>query len=292
MVRMKRRMLLAATGYSLLAGQVRAQGTDATPAGFAGKLFVNEAGGVRIHTYMAAPQGGLVTSHLVETSAGLVLVDGQFAPASALELKRYADGLGRPIAQTWLSHQHPDHWFGLHQLGRPPVQAGPTTAAFLQADAGALVAERRADSSAPEIAGELSEGERTVGGVTFRLRRVLDTEAPEIMVIEVPAARAAIVQDLVYSRVHAVVSRQLDNWVSVLRGLLQDGARTPLILAGHGEPAAPVDLPQMIRYLETVKPLLVPGAAPEPIVAEMTRAFPDYRLPTLLQLGLSRSLRG
>jgi glyoxylase-like metal-dependent hydrolase (beta-lactamase superfamily II) len=289
---MQRRGLLAVIGSSLLVGPLRAQGTDATPAGFAGRVFVNEAAGVRLHTYIAAPQGALVTSHVIETSAGLVLVDGQFAPGSAQELRRYTDSLGQPVAQAWLSHQHPDHWFGFHHLGRPPVQAGPTTVAFLRSNGAALVAERRADSSTPDIAGQLAEGERVVGGVTFRLRRVLDTEAPEIMVIEVPAARAVIVQDLVYNRVHAVVSRQIDNWVSVLRGLQQDGARTPLILAGHGEPAAVGDLAGMIRYLETVKPLMAPGASAEAIVAEMTRAFPDHRLPPLLQLGLSRALPG
>ena len=37
-----------------------------------------ERGGVRVHTYLAEPAGALVTSHIIETAAGPVLVDGQF----------------------------------------------------------------------------------------------------------------------------------------------------------------------------------------------------------------------
>jgi glyoxylase-like metal-dependent hydrolase (beta-lactamase superfamily II) len=290
MTEIQRRILLGAIGCSLLAGPVQAQGTDATPTGFAGKVFIADRGGVRIHTYMAAPDGALVTSHLIETRAGLVLVDGQFAPASAQELRRYIDQLGMNLARVLLSHQHPDHWFGLHHLGVRGIEAGPTTAAFLRDRGAALIAERRADTAVPAVEAEIAEGERTIGGVALRIRRVIDTEAPEMMVIEVPAAGAVIVQDLVYNRVHAVVSRQLANWIAVLQAMAADAAPTTLILAGHGEPTQPADLGRLIAYLGAVQQLMRPGATAEPIVAEMDRAFPDHRLLGLLRLGLSRAL--
>ena len=75
-MKIDRRPLLAAFGALLLARPASAQGSDSTPPGFAGKVFINEAGGVRLHTYLAPPTGGLVTSHLIETAEGLVLVDG------------------------------------------------------------------------------------------------------------------------------------------------------------------------------------------------------------------------
>lgn len=288
------RAVLSTLGASLLAGPLRAQGRSATPDGFTGGVFVNERGGVRIHTYMAAPQGAMVTSHVVETPGGLVVVDGQFTPAAAAELKRYLDSLGKPLRRVILSHAHPDHWFGLHHLGRPPVHAGPITARFLGENGAKVVAERKVDSSAPEVAGVIAEGAETIDGVEFRFRHVLDTEAPEITVVEVPAAGAVIVQDLVYNKVHMVVSRQIDRWVEVLRGL-EHGA-TPLILSGHGEPASPADMGLLVRYLETVKPLLAANIGKENeakgVVEEMARAFPEFRVPPLLQLGLSRALKG
>lgn len=288
-----RRALLAGAAC-LLFGPIAARASEATPAGFRGRIFLTDRAGVRVHTYVAEPAGGMVTSHVVETGAGPVLIDGQLLPAAARELKTYLDGLGRPLARTFLSHAHPDHWFGFHHLGRPAVHAGPLTARFVAERAAAVVAERNADSSAPVVAGTVGEGEETIGGVLFRFRRVLDTEAPEMLTIELPAAGVFVAQDLVYNRVHAVVSRQIDQWVAALRAIEARSNATTVVLPGHGEPATPADLPRLVAYLEAVKPLIEAHIGRESeaaaITAEIARAFPDYRLPPLLTLGLNRSL--
>lgn len=290
-----RRAFSAGLGLSLLAGPLRAQGSDAAPADFTGRVLVNTRGGIRLHTYLADPKGAMVTSHIIETANGLVLIDGQFVPPSALELKRYVAGIGKPVQRIVLSHQHPDHWFGLHHAAAgKPVHAGPMTAKFLRENGAALIAERKADSSVPEVTGILAEGAETIGGVEFRFKQVLNTEAPEITVVEIPAANALIVQDIVYNRVHAVVPRQLDAWIAVLKSLEKSGG-SPLIMAGHGAPVEPAAIGEFVRYLETVKPLIAENIGKESqipgIVETMAKAFPDYQIPPLLRLGLSRALK-
>lgn len=295
MLILDRRAVLATLGTSLVAGPLLAQGRGAPPAGFTGQVFLNEKGGVRLHTYLADPKGAMVTSHIIEGTSSLVVVDGQFQPHAALELKAYVQSLAKPVRRLIVSHAHPDHWFGIHHFRKMGVHAGPMTAKFLKENAAAVVAERKADSSAPEVAGTLAEGSETLDGITLRYRLVLDTEAPEILVIEVPAVGAAIVQDIVYNKVHAVVSRQIDTWVGVLKDLEKRGKEAPIILSGHGEPASPADLPGLVAYLEAVKPLLnantgKPDQA-KAITDDIAKAFPTYRLPPLLTLGLSRALR-
>jgi len=296
MLTLDRRRFTALIGASLLAGPVLAQSRDATPAGFKGKVFVTERGGVRVHTYMAEPAGAMVTSHIIETAAGPVLVDGQFVAASARELRTYLDSLGGTPARVILSHAHPDHWFGFAAAGISAVHAGPLTAKFVSENGAAVVAQRKVETTPPTIAGTIEAGDQTIGGVTFRFRPVLDTEAPEIMTIELPAAGVLIAQDVVYNKVHAVVSRQLDQWIAALRAIESRAGMVPVILPGHGEPTAPADLAGLMRYLEAVKPLLAanlgkPDQAAA-ITAEIAKAFPEYRIPPLLTLGLSRALAG
>jgi hypothetical protein len=124
---------------------------------------------------------------------------------------------------------------------------------------------------------------------------VLNTEAPEITTVEIPAAGAFIVQDIVYNKVHAVVSRQIDQWVVALRSIEARRGETPLILAGHGEPTSPESLAGLVKYLETVKPLIAANIGKEDqakaITDEMAKAFPDYRVPGLLTFGLSSALK-
>ncbi len=296
MLTLNRRTILAALGTNLLAGPLLAQGRTVTPAAFTGRVFLNEKAGVRVHTYLADAKGAMVTSHIIEGASGLVVVDGQFQPHAAIELKTYVESLGKPVLRLIVSHMHPDHWFGIHHFRKMAVHAGPITAKFLTENAAKVVAERKADSSAPEVAGIIGEGTETIDGIELRFRHVLNTEAPEILVVEIPAVGATIVQDIVYNKVHVVVSRQIDNWIGVLRDIGKRGAAAPIILAGHGEPASPADLPSLIDYLEAVKPLLAanigkPDQA-KAITDEIAKAFPTYQLPPLLTLGLSRALQG
>lgn len=129
----------------------------------------------------------------------------------------------------------------------------------------------------------------------FRFRPVLDTEAPEIMTIELPQAGVLIAQDIVYNKVHAVVSRQIDQWVGALKAMETRAGEVPVILPGHGEPTAPANLAGLVNYLEAVKPLLMANIGKEDqakaITEEIAKAFPDYRMPPLLTLGLSRALK-
>src|SRR5271156_1651863 len=82
-------------------------------------IMVKRAGDVRIHTFVSAFTDDNIANatHIIESKNRLVLVDGQFLAHYALEFRKYADDLaetsGKRIERLYLSHSHPDHWFGL-----------------------------------------------------------------------------------------------------------------------------------------------------------------------------------
>lgn len=63
----------------------------------------------------------------------IVLVDGQFLVSCARAFRDYADSLGKPIDRLYVSHRHPDHWFGLGAaFSDVTIYALPETRDFIQ----------------------------------------------------------------------------------------------------------------------------------------------------------------
>ncbi|MBX9749611.1 MAG: MBL fold metallo-hydrolase [Roseococcus sp.] len=276
---MTRRDTLSLAALPLLHGAAQAQ----TPA--TARVVTTTHAAARLHSYISAASAAHVTAHVIEGPSGLVLVDGGWTPEAGRDIRALVESLGKPLQAVLLSHFHPDHWAGLTAARYPEVLAGATTAALMQQAGPAMAAAQPQPVNVPRIAVQ-APGAVRLAGVDLVIAYVADTEAPEIMTVEIPGAATVIVQDIFYNRVHAYVSRQLDTWIEVLRGLQGRGEVT--FLVGHGEPATAREIPRLIAYLEAVRPL-VAAATPDraAIVAEMVRRFPDYAAPELLALSLS-----
>ena len=85
------------------------------------RMFANPRTGATVHIYVAPPDGLFVTSHLVETEHEQTVIDAQFRPEHAAEVKAYADSLSKPIARMIVTHAHPDHFVGAKTFGDIPI---------------------------------------------------------------------------------------------------------------------------------------------------------------------------
>ena len=98
-------------------------------------MVVKQTGDVRIHTFVSsfAYDNIANATHIIETKNQLVLVDGQFLVPYATAFRDYADSLGKPIERLYLSHRHPDHWFGSGTaFSDITIYALPETMSFIQ----------------------------------------------------------------------------------------------------------------------------------------------------------------
>src|SRR6266496_4235330 len=99
------------------------------------KMIATQAGDVRMHTFISsfAYDNIANATHIIESKSKLVLVDGQFLVPYARKFRDYADSLGKPIERLYLSHRHPDHWFGLGTaFGDVAIHALPETTSFVE----------------------------------------------------------------------------------------------------------------------------------------------------------------
>jgi glyoxylase-like metal-dependent hydrolase (beta-lactamase superfamily II) len=207
-------------------------------------VSVRETADVTIHT-LTAPEAVFANStHIIETENSLVAIDTQFLLPNAQDMRDYADGLGKPIDRVYITHEHPDHFLGSQVFNDRPVFALQAVSDLIQQNGDAEVAEKLGDFGPDNISSSYVvpqiavPGVATIDGVAFLLEEVLDAEAQTQLVIKLPDHGVVATGDIVYSGVHLILAGQTDTWTTALQNLSDSSAEYPIVLPGHGVPAA------------------------------------------------------
>ncbi len=158
-------------------------------------LVARQSGDVRIHTFVSSFAYNNIgnATHIIESKAKLVIVDAQFLAPYAKSFRDYADSFGKPIERLYLSHRHPDHWFGLGvAFGDLPIRALPETIGFLEEHGEDSRRDhwKMGDFAPSEVVvptEAVGPSEKTIDGVRYVFSKVTDTEIDHLLAIELPA---------------------------------------------------------------------------------------------------------
>ena len=71
---------------------------------------------LHIHRHTTGPGGAFVNAYLVESSDGIVAVDGTLTVTDGRALRVRLDALGKPLLAVLVTHAHPDHYGGIVEL--------------------------------------------------------------------------------------------------------------------------------------------------------------------------------
>ena len=261
-------------------------------------MVVKKAGDVRIHTFVASFADSNIANatHIVETRNQLVLVDGQFLAPYARAFRDYADSLGKPIERLYLSHRHPDHWFGLGTAFTDiTIYALSETMTFIH-DHGE---DSRSDhwklgNLAPEeivvpkqVAGP---GEETIDGVRYVFDRVTDTEIDYHLAIRLPEVGVYFAQDLIYSGTHLYLTKHMDHWTRVLQEML--ASEYELFMPGHGLPADKNEVARNVEYLSAARQAIGNGLTGDAFKEFMLQRYPERKCPGIFDIYMPRLFGG
>lgn len=245
-------------------------------------VTVQEVNGVKVHT-LTAPESVFANStHIIETENSLVAFDTQFLLPNALDMRAYANEIGKPIDRVFITHEHPDHFLGSEAFNDVPVYALQSVSDLIMQNGDAEVAEKQGDFGPDNIAStfvvpEIVEpGNVVVDGVTFQIDAVFDAEAATQLVARLPDHGVVVTGDIVYSGVHLILAGQPAPWTTALEGLVADSSQYPIVLAGHGVPADPFVYDTNISWLAKANEL-IQGAVDnaEDFKQALIDAFPD-----------------
>ncbi|MEM6986554.1 MAG: MBL fold metallo-hydrolase [Pseudomonadota bacterium] len=260
----------------------RAASHAATP--MQGSLTIHKLGPVTLHSFTAPEASAIVNTHIIETANELHIIDAQFLQNFASEARAYADSLGKPIKQLYLSHYHPDHLLGASQFSDVPFMTSDKVRSDVDANQGMYASRKERFGDTTELyvpEGGLALGDSSWDGVAVSIAEVADAEADHTLTFHFPEAGLMIVQDLLYANAHAFPLGNADNWVAALKDMSQtEGLK--VLGAGHGLPAAPGAIDDAIKYLSFQNEVIGSSADAETAIAALTEAYPGYGGAALL----------
>jgi glyoxylase-like metal-dependent hydrolase (beta-lactamase superfamily II) len=262
-------------------------------------MVEKQAGDVRIHTFISAFTDNNIANatHIIESKHTLVLVDGQFLVPYARQFRDYADSLDKPIERLYLSHRHPDHWFGLGTaFGDIPIYALRETISFIKEDGEESRKdhlEKLADLAPDRIVipdNIARPGVETIDGVTYVFSKVINTEIDFLLTIRLPEIGVYITQDLIYSGTHLYLTKQMANWIQILEKVLISDYE--LFMPGHGLPADKNEVARNIEYLSAARLAIGNGLTNDAFKDFMLQRYPGRQCPGIFDIYLPRLFDG
>lgn len=201
---------------------------------------VHVFGGVTEH-FTRANGGNILNTGYLETEAGTVVIDT--GPS-----RRYGEQMraaireqtgGKPIAQVFITHAHPDHFLGNQAFADLPIAALPATRQYIQSAGESLSANlyrlvggwmEGTESMAPTQ--EAKAGEVKIGGRRLRLIALSGHTDADLVVYDVQT-RTLFAGDLVFfQRAATTPNADIAHWLAALDVLATLDFQT--LVPGHG----------------------------------------------------------
>ncbi|GLT17676.1 MBL fold metallo-hydrolase [Vibrio zhanjiangensis] len=257
-------------------------------------------GKIKVHTFISSYEENNIANatHIIESEHTLVVIDGQFLRPYAKSFRAYADSLGKPIERVYLSHRHPDHWFGLGDaFDDVEIYALPETIDFLKEHA-----EASREDHISKLGKELAPtkvvipqnvvypGLQVIDGIEYIIDRVIDTEIDFALTIKLPKHGVYIVQDLLYSGTHLYLTKYIDHWIDILQSMLCSDY--DIFLPGHGFPADKKEVTENIKYLIAANNAIDNGLKDKEFKDFMLSRFSERECPAIFDIYIPRLFDG
>jgi glyoxylase-like metal-dependent hydrolase (beta-lactamase superfamily II) len=251
---------------------------------------------LQLRIFTSSPNGFSVNSTLVYGDKDAILIDSQFLLSEAHRLAAMILESGKNLTTVYVTHPHPDHYFGLAVIKQAfpnaKLVALPATVAGIKAGWGPRYKFWSATygnnlPADPVIPEELAVNTLTLEGQTLEIVGGLTGDSPKNnSYVWIPSMKAVVAGDIVFSGSHFVVPKTHDEWLQTLDRIA--ALHPVIVIAGHQKAGAPTDastIEFMKQYMRDFDESVASSKSADELRAKMKDRYPDLALETLLDSG-------
>ena len=250
-----------------------------------------------VHT--ASPTGFLVNSTIVAGAQDAVLIDAQFSLADAHRLVASLLESKKNLTTIYITHFHPDHYFGLEVVKQafPKAKIVTTPQALAEIKKtwkaktkqwgpmyGALV------PTTPVLPVALAGNTLTLEGQTLEIRGPAQGDSADNTYVWIPSTKTVITGDIVFNGVHVWTAESTPAtrkaWIKTLDEIAALGPTT--VIAGHKDPKHADDasaIKTTKAYLETFDAAVASSKTSAEVQQKVKAKYGALQLDVILQIG-------
>jgi glyoxylase-like metal-dependent hydrolase (beta-lactamase superfamily II) len=260
---------------------------------------------LEVKVYTGSPGGFLVDSTLVTGEKDAILIDAQFTLADAHRLVAMILESGKTLTTVYITHDHPDHYFGLAVIH----QAFPNAKLVARASTVAAIKKTAADKvkqwqgmyganipAKPVLPVALAEPKLVLEGQTLEIHGGITGDDADNSYVWIPSAKTVVAGDIVFHGVHAWTANttrvERQAW---LKSLDEIAALHPTtVIAGHHDPKLAHDakgVEQTRSYLEAFDAAIAASKSSAEAQQKVIAKYGDLQLGIILQLGADAAFK-
>ncbi|HKA58449.1 MAG TPA: MBL fold metallo-hydrolase [Gemmatimonadales bacterium] len=254
---------------------------------------------LQVKVITASPEGFLVNATLVTGQRDAVLIDAAFARADAQRIVDTIRASGKNLTTVYVTHDHPDHYFGLEVI----KQAFPN-AQFVTLPGSLAKIERTwkakvdqwtpiyhdAITSTPVLPVALVGKTIELEGQKLEIVGPVQGDDVENAFVWIPSLRTVITGDIVYSGVY-VWTAETDaaarrRWAATLDRIA--ALKPDVVVPGHEQPergTTPASLAFTKEYLASFDQALATSSTPEQLQEKVKAKYSTLALDIILKIG-------
>lgn len=249
--------------------------------------------------YTASPTGFLVNSTIVAGDKDAVLIDAQFSLADAHRLVAQLLESKKNLTTIYITHFHPDHYFGLGVVKQAFPKAKIVTTAQSLAEIkktwkaktkqwgpmyGTLV------PATPVLPAALAGKTIALEGQTLEIHGPAQGDSPDNTYVWIPSTKTVITGDIVFNGVHVWTAESTAEsrkaWIKTLDEVSALGPTT--VVAGHKDPKAKDDaaaIKQTRDYLEAFDAAVASSKTSAEVQQKIKAKYGSHQLDIILTIG-------